>query len=254
MEENKEATKTKQSNGILMGIKKEFGQIYEAGNAKYNHCKSDDGKRKENPESESKQCFDEPDWLKVVVKVKNTEELIDIVGFKVRITDSKGEKERKEDLCSRQRQLMFLTGNSDEDNETYEKSTKIFGNLQNKQILLGDLNYGQHNDEYRKQSGQYNWNALKELIWEKGYYNQQEHRNFYTPFGTSYRGETLDWVITKGVKTIENADYNQLDWSFGEHNKKHSYVDGYLVPENYFIRTDPGYPDHAILTQEIELD
>lgn len=257
MEEDKDQKKIKQSNGILIGIKKEFGQIYEAGNAKYNYCKSHDGKREEKPE-ESKQGFDEPDWLKVVVKVNNTEELIDIVGFKVRI----GGKEKK-DLCSRQQQLMFLTGNPDKkdtenpdekDTEIYNKSKKIFGNLKHKQLLLGDLNYGPHNDEYRSGSGQYNWNTLKEKLWKQDYFNQQKDLNFYTPCGTSYRGKTLDWIITRNVRTIENADYNQLDWSFGKHNKKHPYVDGYFVPENYFIRTDPGYPDHAILTQEIELD
>lgn len=240
--EKNEDEKTKQSNGILIGVRKELFEIISIGNAKYHQIKKVDGKW-HGTRDKSIQKFDEPDWLKLVLELKSTKERIDIVGFKVRII-----KESKADLLSRQEQLNFLISTDSEKIELRpEKEVK-------KQILLGDLNYGQHNDEYREKAKQYNWSTIKELVWKNHYFNKQDDKRFYTPNGTSYKAKTLDWIITKDVKTIETSDYNQLDWSFGKHNKKHPYVNGYFVPEGYFIRTNPGYPDHAILTQEIELD
>lgn len=74
----------------------------------------------------------------------------------------------------------------------------------------------------------------------------------YSSIGTSWKYANLDWLVTKGISVNTEYDYNELDWSFGKHNKR-NYVQGYLVPEGFFIRSDASYSDHTIFTAEIKL-
>ncbi|HFE9852560.1 TPA: endonuclease/exonuclease/phosphatase family protein [Enterococcus faecalis] len=174
--------------------------------------------------------FDEqqPNWFKIHSTLRSGENL-DIIGIRVRIL-----KESKKDLQSRKEQIEWILNNNK--------------NL-NKQIVLGDFNYGPHRTAYQSEL-KLNWQDIIDMIRSYGYL--KEDISPYSPIGTSWKYANLDWLVTRGVSVDIESDYNELDWSFGRYNKK-NYVQGYLVPEGFFIRNDPSYPDHAIFTVEIGL-
>lgn len=170
----------------------------------------------------------QPNWLKVHSTLKNGE-ILDVIGIRVRIL-----KESTKDLKSRKEQIEWIL----------KDNNKI-----NKQMILGDFNYGPHRTAYKSEL-MLNWQDIIDMIRTYGYL--KEAISPYSPVGTSWKYANLDWLITKGISVDTESDYNELDWSFGRYNKR-NYVQGYLVPEGFFIRNDSSYPDHAIFTAEIGL-
>lgn len=184
-----------------------------------------------------------PNWLAVQAVLTDTNEEIVIAGIRVRV-DSRNEadslKDRKGQIDNFLSELNEITP-------------------QKKQIVIGDFNYGPHKTEYKKDS-ELNWQDIIDMIRDKNYLQQQGEGQEsslgltefspYSPIGTSFKNLKLDWLLIRGFQIKGYSDYNQLDWSFGINNK-HPYTVGYNVPEGYFIRTDPGYPDHAIFTVEL---
>ena len=90
------------------------------------------------------------------------------------------------------------------------------------------------------------------MMRDEGYLDYQQFSP-YSPPGTSWKGKQLDWLITKGIIINGHSHYNQIDWSFGKNNDLF-YLEGYRVPEGFFIINEPPFPDHAILTTEITLE
>lgn len=170
----------------------------------------------------------QPNWLKIHATLKNGE-YFDVIGVRVRILE-----ESTKDLKSRKEQVEWIL----KDN-----------NKLNKQIIVGDFNYGPHRTVYKSEL-KLNWQDIIDMIRTYGYL--KEDISPYSPVGTSWKYANLDWLITRGISVDTESDYNELDWSFGRYNKS-NYVQGYLVPEGFFIRNDSSYPDHAIFTAEIEL-
>ena len=147
---------------------------------------------------------------------------ITLVGMRIRIGG------KNEVITERKEQLEYIL-------ESFKDDENI--------IIVGDFNNGPH---WEKESA-WNWEKIKKLISSKNFSTP------YSPKGTSWKYATLDWIITKGVSVDKESSYNILHWDFARHYEKEYFVDGYQVPEGYFIRNTPTYPDHAILTVEVKL-
>lgn len=209
-------------NGIFIGLKK----------TKFNNRNNDEY---EHQGIEAK----EPNWLHVHA-ILNNGNVLDITGVRVQVGKGTGSKEFR----NRVSQIKWLLDKQ-----------KSFGKQKpfEKQIIVGDFNYGPH-ISYWAENLALNWQNVVYLFHDKGYKNS--NFNQYGPFsptGTSWKSEKLDWLAAKNVKINQSSDYNKLDWSFAKAYDDTYYVPGFRVPEGYFVRTDVGYPDHAIFTVEIEV-
>lgn len=204
----------KRGNGIYIALKKSI----------FNESSLEDVSWEEDFEN------NQPNWLKIKSSIKTGQELT-IIGTRIRV----GSKKRKDELISRKSQINWLL-----------KENKHFNN----QIIIGDLNYSPSEVDWCKKE-ELNWQDIIYMMRDEKYLNCNQYSP-YSPFGTSWKWKRLDWMITKGVSIDYNSKYNQLDWSFGKNNNS-SYLEGYMVPEGYFIINEPPYPDHAIFTTEIIL-
>ena len=173
----------------------------------------------------------QPNWLKIKSTIKTGKELT-IIGVRVKV----GSKHDKKELNDRKSQINWLLKEN--------KQTK-------RQIIIGDLNYGPVETDWCEKE-KLNWQDIVYMMRDEGYLDYQQFSP-YSPPGTSWKGKQLDWLITKGVFIDGHSHYNQLDWSFGK-NKDLLYLEGYRVPEGFFIINEPPFPDHAILTTEITLE
>ena len=173
----------------------------------------------------------QPNWLKIKSTIKTGKELT-IIGVRVKV----GSKHDKKELNDRKSQINWLLKEN--------KQTK-------RQIIIGDLNYGPAETDWCEKE-KLNWQDIVYMMRDEGYLDYQQFSP-YSPPGTSWKGKQLDWLITKGVFIDGHSYYNQLDWSFGK-NKDLLYLEGYRVPEGFFIINEPPFPDHAILTTEITLE
>ncbi len=204
----------KRGNGIYIALKKSI----------FNESSLEDVSWEEDFEN------NQPNWLKIKSSIKTGQELT-IIGTRIRV----GSKKRKDELISRKSQINWLL-----------KENKHFNN----QIIIGDLNYSPSEVDWCKKE-ELNWQDIIYMMRDEKYLNCNQYSP-YSPFGTSWKWKRLDWMITKGVSIDYNSKYNQLDWSFGKNNNS-PYLEGYMVPEGYFIINEPPYPDHAIFTTEIIL-
>lgn len=204
----------KRGNGIYIALKKSI----------FNESSLEDVSWEEDFEN------NQPNWLKIKSSIKTGQELT-IIGTRIRV----GSKKRKDELISRKSQINWLL-----------KENKHFNN----QIIIGDLNYSPSEVDWCKKE-ELNWQDIIYMMRDEKYLNCNQYSP-YSPFGTSWKWKRLDWMITKGVSIDYNSKYNQLDWSFGKNNNS-TYLEGYMVPEGYFIINEPPYPDHAIFTTEIIL-
>ena len=204
----------KRGNGIYIALKKSI----------FNESSLEDVSWEEDFEN------NQPNWLKIKSSIKTGQELT-IIGTRIRVAS----KKRKDELISRKSQINWLL-----------KENKHFNN----QIIIGDLNYSPSEVDWCKKE-ELNWQDIIYMMRDEKYLNCNQYSP-YSPFGTSWKWKRLDWMITKGVSIDYNSKYNQLDWSFGKNNNS-TYLEGYMVPEGYFIINEPPYPDHAIFTTEIIL-
>lgn len=208
------------SNGIYIALKK--SKFMSRQTMDFNHQKEPDSKK-------------QPNWARITCQLKSDKgvlgKTLNIIGTRI-IT---GPTYSRKELIDRKGQIEWLLSNN---------------NNCKRQIIIGDFNYGPHVTEWDSKF-ELNWQDIIQVFRDHGYLGNQEHSP-YSPVGTSWKSEKLDWLITKGVKVSEESDYNRLDWSFGKHYKDF-FVDGYLVPGQYFIRTKPSYPDHAMFSVEVEV-
>ena len=173
----------------------------------------------------------QPNWLKIKSTIKTEKELT-IIGVRVKV----GSKHDKKELNDRKSQINWLLKEN--------KQTK-------RQIIIGDLNYGPVETDWCEKE-KLNWQDIVYMMRDEGYLDYQQFSP-YSPPGTSWKGKQLDWLITKGIIIDGHSHYNQLDWSFGKNNDLF-YLEGYRVPEGFFIINEPPFPDHAKLTTEITLE
>lgn len=224
----------KKKNGILIALNRHVFQ-----------CPAPNDFEFEASTSDTKDIA-EPNWLAVTCTLDNGQKL-DIIGVRVTMGSDR----------SRTNQIEWIL--------------KHNNNNSNKKILIGDFNYGPHKKEYLPGTGK-NWEDIINLAKDLGYleYEAKNNQHAYSPNGFSWKNETLDWVFTKGISVIRHSDYNNFDWSFGHFIEEilrlktsmtglntvnlPNYEDGYFVPEGFFIKNDPGYPDHAIFTVEVQLE
>lgn len=204
----------KTGNGIYMGLKKSI----------FNEPSPEEITWEESFKDK------QPNWLKIKSTIKTGKELT-IIGVRVKV----GSKHDKKELNDRKSQINWLLKEN--------KQTK-------RQIIIGDLNYGPAETDWCEKE-KLNWQDIVYMMRDEGYLDYQQFSP-YSPPGTSWKGKQLDWLITKGVFIDGHSYYNQLDWSFGKNNNS-PYLEGYMVPEGYFIINEPPYPDHAIFTTEIIL-
>lgn len=193
----------KRGNGIYIALKKSI----------FNESSLEDVSWEEDFEN------NQPNWLKIKSSLKTGQELT-IIGTRIRV----GSKKRKDELISRKSQINWLL-----------KENKHFNN----QIIIGDLNYSPSEVDWCKKE-ELNWQDIIYMMRDEKYLNCNQYSP-YSPFGTSWKWKRLDWMITKGVSIDYNSKYNQLDWSFGKNNNS-PYLEGYMVPEGYFIINEPPYP------------
>ena len=205
----------KTGNGIYMGLKKSI----------FNEPSPEEITWEESFQDK------QPNWLKIKSTIKTGKELT-IIGVRVKV----GSKHDKKELNDRKSQINWLLKEN--------KQTK-------RQIIIGDLNYGPVETDWCEKE-KLNWQDIVYMMRDEGYLDYQQFSP-YSPPGTSWKGKQLDWLITKGVFIDGHSYYNQLDWSFGKNNDL-LYLEGYRVPEGYFIINEPPFPDHAILTTEITLE
>ena len=205
----------KTGNGIYMGLKKSI----------FNEPSPEEITWEESFKDK------QPNWLKIKSTIKTGKELT-IIGVRVKV----GSKHDKKELNDRKSQINWLLKEN--------KQTK-------RQIIIGDLNYGPVETDWCEKE-KLNWQDIVYMMRDEGYLDYQQFSP-YSPPGTSWKGKQLDWLITKGVFIDGHSYYNQLDWSFGKNNDL-LYLEGYRVPEGYFIINEPPFPDHAILTTEITLE
>ena len=205
----------KTGNGIYMGLKKSI----------FNEPSPEEITWEESFKDK------QPNWLKIKSTIKTEKELT-IIGVRVKV----GSKHDKKELNDRKSQINWLLKEN--------KQTK-------RQIIIGDLNYGPAETDWCEKE-KLNWQDIVYMMRDEGYLDYQQFSP-YSPPGTSWKGKQLDWLITKGVFIDGHSYYNQLDWSFGKNNDL-LYLEGYRVPEGYFIINEPPFPDHAILTTEITLE
>jgi len=205
----------KTGNGIYMGLKKSI----------FNEPSPEEITWEESFQDK------QPNWLKIKSTIKTGKELT-IIGVRVKV----GSKHDKKELNDRKSQINWLLKEN--------KQTK-------RQVIIGDLNYGPAETDWCEKE-KLNWQDIVYMMRDEGYLDYQQFSP-YSPPGTSWKGKQLDWLITKGVFIDGHSYYNQLDWSFGKNNDL-LYLEGYRVPEGYFIINEPPFPDHAILTTEITLE
>ena len=205
----------KTGNGIYMGLKKSI----------FNEPSPEEITWEESFKDK------QPNWLKIKSTIKTGKELT-IIGVRVKV----GSKHDKKELNDRKSQINWLLKEN--------KQTK-------RQVIIGDLNYGPAETDWCEKE-KLNWQDIVYMMRDEGYLDYQQFSP-YSPPGTSWKGKKLDWLITKGVFIDGHSYYNQLDWSFGKNNDL-LYLEGYRVPEGYFIINEPPFPDHAILTTEITLE
>lgn len=205
----------KTGNGIYMGLKKSI----------FNEPSPEEITWEESFQDK------QPNWLKIKSTIKTGKELT-IIGVRVKV----GSKHDKKELNDRKSQINWLLKEN--------KQTK-------RQVIIGDLNYGPAETDWCEKE-KLNWQDIVYMMRDEGYLDYQQFSP-YSPPGTSWKGKKLDWLITKGVFIDGHSYYNQLDWSFGKNNDL-LYLEGYRVPEGYFIINEPPFPDHAILTTEITLE
>ena len=205
----------KTGNGIYMGLKKSI----------FNEPSPEEITWEESFKDK------QPNWLKIKSTIKTEKELT-IIGVRVKV----GSKHDKKELNDRKSQINWLLKEN--------KQTK-------RQVIIGDLNYGPAETDWCEKE-KLNWQDIVYMMRDEGYLDYQQFSP-YSPPGTSWKGKQLDWLITKGVFIDGHSYYNQLDWSFGKNNDL-LYLEGYRVPEGYFIINEPPFPDHAILTTEITLE
>ena len=205
----------KTGNGIYMGLKKSI----------FNEPSPEEITWEESFKDK------QPNWLKIKSTIKTGKELT-IIGVRVKV----GSKHDKKELNDRKSQINWLLKEN--------KQTK-------RQVIIGDLNYGPAETDWCEKE-KLNWQDIVYMMRDEGYLDYQQFSP-YSPPGTSWKGKQLDWLITKGVFIDGHSYYNQLDWSFGKNNDL-LYLEGYRVPEGYFIINEPPFPDHAILTTEITLE
>ena len=205
----------KTGNGIYMGLKKSI----------FNEPSPEEITWEESFKDK------QPNWLKIKSTIKTGKELT-IIGVRVKV----GSKHDKKELNDRKSQINWLLKEN--------KQTK-------RQVIIGDLNYGPAETDWCEKE-KLNWQDIVYMMRDEGYLDYQQFSP-YSPPGTSWKGKQLDWLITKGVFIDGHSYYNQLDWSFGKNNNS-PYLEGYMVPEGYFIINEPPFPDHAILTTEITLE
>ena len=205
----------KTGNGIYMGLKKSI----------FNEPSPEEITWEESFKDK------QPNWLKIKSTIKTGKELT-IIGVRVKV----GSKHEKKELNDRKSQINWLLKEN--------KQTK-------RQVIIGDLNYGPAETDWCEKE-KLNWQDIVYMMRDEGYLDYQQFSP-YSPPGTSWKGKQLDWLITKGVFIDGHSYYNQLDWSFGKNNDL-LYLEGYRVPEGFFIINEPPFPDHAILTTEITLE
>ncbi|HFI0504460.1 TPA: endonuclease/exonuclease/phosphatase family protein [Streptococcus suis] len=205
----------KTGNRIYMGLKK----------SKFNEPSPEEITWEESFKDE------QPNWLKIKSTIKTGKELT-IIGVRVKV----GSKHDKKELNDRKSQINWLLKEN--------KQTK-------RQIIIGDLNYGPAETDWCEKE-KLNWQDFVYMMRDEGYLDYQQFSP-YSPPGTSWKGKQLDWLITKGIIIDGHSHYNQLDLSFGKNNDLF-YLEGYRVPEGFFIINEPPFPDHAILTTEITLE
>lgn len=208
--------KIKSGNGVLIALKTKV--FKEENIIKISH-----------PDEKKKQPENEPDWLRIEVKLGSKS--IVILGVRVKT----GDRNEKEDLRNRKDQIEWIFGQN-------EHVKNI--------VILGDFNYGPHRTDYCS-SLKLNWQDIIDVIRQHDYLKNTIYSP-YSPVGYSWYDKKLDWLITKGVTIKTGSTYNKLDWSFGKFNKQY-FCSGYLVPEGYFIRSASPFPDHAVFTAEIKL-
>ena len=205
----------KTGNGIYMGLKKSI----------FNEPSPEEITWEESFQDK------QPNWLKIKSTIKTGKELT-IIGVRVKV----GSKHDKKELNDRKSQINWLLKEN--------KQTK-------RQIIIGDLNYGPAETDWCEKE-KLNWQDIVYMMRDEGYLDYQQFSP-YSPPGTSWKGKQLDWLITKGIIIDGHSHYNQLHWSFGKNNDLF-YLEGYRVPEGFFIINEPPFPDHAILTTEITLE
>ncbi|NQN51310.1 endonuclease/exonuclease/phosphatase family protein [Streptococcus suis] len=205
----------KTGNGIYMGLKKSI----------FNEPSPEEITWEESFKNE------QPNWLKIKSTIKTGKELT-IIGVRVKV----GSKHDNKELNDRKSQINWLLKEN--------KQTKH-------QIIIGDLNYSPAETDWCEKE-KLNWQDIVYMMRDEGYLDYKQFSP-YSPPGTSWKGKQLDWLITKGIFIDRHSHYNQLDWSFGKNNDLF-YLEGYRVPEGFFIINEPPFPDHAILTTEITLE
>ncbi|MCH5465150.1 endonuclease/exonuclease/phosphatase family protein [Levilactobacillus tujiorum] len=231
------ADKNKTGNGIFIALKKDK---FEDTTSKSTSQQAFSSKHK---------SYDEPNWLRIpgTLKDKDIKQTIEIVGVRVRIGNEK--KKENEALKSIKRQISWICSENKNDSPL---------------LMIGDLNYGPHRtDKIMRDS--LNWQDIIEVMRQKGAlkiegvtkladvdFKSYSPYSPYAPAGYSFKGETLDWLVARNISIDTASDYNAFSWQFGKHNTR-KFVPGYLTLDNYFIRTDPSHPDHAIFTVMVDI-
>lgn len=181
-----------------------------------------------------------PDWLKINATLL-TGETLDIMGMRVRydkVNTTAGFFNRKAQI----NWILSQQNNSD------------------KQIILGDLNFGPHDMNYIEEY-KINWQEIIYLMRKYDYCNSDDSCfHPYSPIGTSHEDHNLDWLIIKNIKGAHhkivlnvNSDYNKLDWRFVENHLDNSadIINDEEKLKN--LKLGPGRPDHAVFTAEIKI-
>lgn len=185
---------------------------------------------------------EKPNFLQVTVNYKSN--LLTIIGTRIRISDSS-----KVDYQERKVQIDSLVDHS--------------ADIKNNVIIIGDFNNskicGDENKSYNDVKESYHYTSRGELSVLYDTYNYHiikdtfEHHGFsvFTPnkgkwsWVDSYKNKyKQDHIISRGVRVSEK----EYSWFYV--NKDNGY--GYLKQEDYKSNL-VGYPDHAILTADIEL-
>ncbi|WP_125771139.1 endonuclease/exonuclease/phosphatase family protein [Companilactobacillus furfuricola] len=241
----------KSGNGILMAIKK--GKFDEESISEHHPDQLSD---------------DDPDWFTIECSLLNKKK-ISITGIHVRPMYKISESDMDKNCESKDIDIV----DSQRRKNQIEKIIKQNSNLETQiQVIVGDFNYGPHvtkflssckwnsdnKDYFEKEpkGHELNWQNIIDMLRINGFCKNPDFSP-YSPLGTSWKGYNLDWLVIRKIRGVntqidKSSDYNSLDWEFAKNYQK-NYTDGYLVPEGYFVRTDPGHPDHAIFTAEIRI-
>jgi exonuclease III len=232
----------KDGNGVLIAIRKDFVR---SNNVKIN-------KPIECMEINNKKQQEQPNFLQLDMIVN--EKPISIIGTRIRIGTT-----CRSDLIERREQVLSLIDHIDE-LKRKEKDKKKYKNI----IIAGDFNnlkiYGKESEYYLTERKHYHGKVLFDTynyhILKDDFFNYAE-MNVSTPESESEL--TWSWVgkgrckpkfkedhiILKGFKVSDK----KYSWDFVK--KDNGYGD--LKPEDYKSHL-VGFPDHAILTADVELD